>query len=44
MKRALYLIFALLLISLAACEQTADEDALAVVDEPGVVTVFKSPT
>lgn len=44
MKRALYLIFALLLIALTACGQSANEDALAVVDEPGVVTVFKSPT
>lgn len=44
MKRALYLIIALLLISLAACEQTADEDALTAVNEPGVITVFKSPT
>ena len=43
MKRALYFILALLLL-LAACNEANNEDALAIVDEPGVVTVFKSPT
>lgn len=43
MKRAFYIIFALLLL-LTACSGANSEDGLAVVDEPGVVTVFKSPT
>lgn len=44
MKRAFLLIVSLLLIILAACNQAADAGPLAVVDEPGVVTVFKTPT
>ncbi|GJM42175.1 MAG: hypothetical protein DHS20C20_24570 [Ardenticatenaceae bacterium] len=43
MKRAFYFILALLLL-LAACDEANSEAALTVVDEPGVVTVFKSPT
>lgn len=44
MKRAFLIIVSLLLIVLSACSQTADADPLAVASEPGVVTVFKSPT
>ena len=44
MKRAFLLIVSLLLIILSACNQAAGADPLAVVDEPGVVTVFKTPT
>lgn len=43
MKKRL-LIILLLLLGLAACTQAAAEDPLAVAEEPGVVTVFKSPT
>ncbi|WP_420642443.1 hypothetical protein [Candidatus Leptofilum sp.] len=44
MKRFFLIILALLLAGLSACGQATDADSLAVVDEPGVVTVFKSPT
>ena len=44
MKRSPLIVFLILLLGLAACSQTATEDPLAVVEEPGVVTVFKSPT
>lgn len=44
MKRAFFIILALLVMILAACDQADEADSLAVVNEPGVVTVFKSPT
>ena len=44
MRRAFLIIATLLLLGLAACSQSDSEDALAVSSEPGVVTVFKSPT
>lgn len=44
MRRSLSIILLLLLAALAACNAEAEADPLAVVDEPGVVTVFKSPT
>lgn len=43
MRRSLSIIL-LLLAALAACNAEAEGDPLAIVDEPGVVTVFKSPT
>ena len=36
-------IILLLLAALAACSAETEADPLAIVDEPGVVTVFKSP-
>lgn len=44
MKRAFFIILALLLFGLSACGQSDSEEALAVSSEPGVITVFKSPT
>ena len=42
-KRSLVLLL-MLLLSVAACATAPAEDPLAVAEEPGVVTVFKSPT
>jgi hypothetical protein len=38
------MIFLLLLLGFTACAKTQVAEPLAVSDEPGVVTVFKSPT
>ncbi len=37
-------IILLLLAALAACSAETEADPLAIVSEPGVVTVFKSPS
>ncbi|WP_420630265.1 hypothetical protein [Candidatus Leptofilum sp.] len=44
MKRLFVIMIALLLTGLTACDQTTEAEQTAVVSEPGVVTVFKSPT
>jgi ABC-type uncharacterized transport system auxiliary subunit len=45
MKRKLLIILLTLVMALVACEQeVTEEDLFAVSNEPGVVTVFKSPT
>jgi hypothetical protein len=42
-KRSLILLL-MLLLGVTACASTPAEDPLAAVEEPGVVTVFKTPT
>ena len=44
MRRSLIIILLMLVAALAACSAEAEADPLAIVDEPGVVTVFKTPT
>ena len=44
MKLRSLIVLLLLLLGLAACSSAPAEDPMAVVEEPGVVTVFKSPT
>lgn len=44
MRRSLSIILLLLMAALAACSAEAEADPLAIVNEPGVVTVFKSPS
>ena len=44
MKVRSLIVLLTLLLGLAACTQAAAEDPLAVAEDPGVVTVFKSPT
>ncbi len=44
MKMRSLILFLMLLLSVAACASTPAEDPLAAVEEPGVVTVFKTPT
>lgn len=44
MRRGLSIILLLLMAALAACSAETEADPLAIVDEPGVVTVFKSPS
>lgn len=44
MRRSLSIILLMLVAALAACSSQGETDALTAVNEPGVVTVFKSPT
>lgn len=44
MRYSLRIILLLLLAALAACSAETEADPLAIVAEPGVVTVFKSPS
>ncbi len=44
MRRSLSIILLMLVAALAACSPEAEADSLTAVDEPGVVTVFKTPT
>ena len=44
MKKRLLILLLMLLLSVAACSSAPAKDPLAVVAEPGVVTVFKTPT
>ena len=44
MKMRSLILFLMLLLTVAACASTPAEDPLAAVEDPGVVTVFKTPT
>lgn len=44
MKKRSLILLLMLLLGVAACAATPAEDPLAVGEEPGVVTVFKTPT
>lgn len=44
MRKRSLIIFLLLLLSFTACAKAPAVDPFAAADEPGVVTVFKTPT
>ncbi len=44
MKKRSLILLLVLLLSMAACSSARAEDPLAVAEETGVVTVFKTPT